>query len=52
VLEHLLKSGAGTVFHESIDPVRRPALTREFLELPRPQRDSQAGFDVRHDSVA
>ena len=33
VLEHLLKSGAGTAFYDAIDLARREALTREFLDL-------------------
>ena len=33
VLEHLLKSGAGTAFHDAIDPARRPALTERFLQI-------------------
>lgn len=52
VLEHLLKSGAGTVFYEAVDPVRRDELTREFLGKLREKRDSETGFDVCHDYVA
>lgn len=51
VLEHLLKSGAGTVFFEAIDRAKRKDLTREFLGLLRKQRDSKGGFVVRHDYV-
>jgi SAM-dependent methyltransferase len=52
VLEHLLKSGAGTVFYEAVDRTRRDELTREFLGLLREQRDSEDGFIVSHDYVA
>ncbi|MFH0952918.1 MAG: radical SAM protein [Verrucomicrobiota bacterium] len=52
VLEHLLKSGAGTVFYEAVIPARRNELTQEFLRLLRDQRDSAEGFAVRHDYVA
>jgi len=52
VLEHLLKSGAGTVFYEAVDPVKRDSLTQEFLGMLREKRDSEAGFDVCHDYVA
>jgi MoaA/NifB/PqqE/SkfB family radical SAM enzyme/SAM-dependent methyltransferase len=52
VLEHLLKSGAGTVFFEAIDRAKRDGLRREFLGLLREQRDSEDGFVVRHDYVA
>jgi hypothetical protein len=50
VLEHLLKSGAGTVFHDAIDPQYRPALIEEFLsELRRGHRHK---FRVIHDYFA
>jgi MoaA/NifB/PqqE/SkfB family radical SAM enzyme/SAM-dependent methyltransferase len=52
VLEHLLKSGAGTVFYEAVDPAKRADLTEEFLALLREQRDSDDGFVVRHDYVS
>ena len=52
VMEHLLKSGAGTVFYDAVDPTRRDVLTQEFLELLRKQQDSRDGFVVRHDYVA
>lgn len=52
VLEHLLKSGAGTVFHEAVDPAKRDELTREFVCLLNGQRDSEDGFVVRHDYVS
>jgi hypothetical protein len=53
VLEHLLKSGAGTAFYDAIDPVRRPALTRRFLQKLAQRREPGAtGFAVRHEYVA
>ena len=62
VLEHLLKSGAGTAFYEAIDPARRPALTQRFLERLRQANDAgetlrEAGgargqFRVVHDYVS
>jgi MoaA/NifB/PqqE/SkfB family radical SAM enzyme/SAM-dependent methyltransferase len=48
VLEHLLKSGAGTVFYEAIDPERRDALTAEFLRLLA-ERNGLGRFEVRHE---
>jgi len=48
VLEHLLRSGAGTVFHDAIDPARRAPLTAEFLELLS-ARNGAGGFEVRHE---
>jgi MoaA/NifB/PqqE/SkfB family radical SAM enzyme/SAM-dependent methyltransferase len=32
VMEHLLKSGAGTAFYDAVDPAKRPALRQRFLE--------------------
>ena len=53
VLEHLLKSGAGTAFYDAIDPVRRPALTGRFLQMLAQRRAPGAtGFAVRHEYVA
>jgi SAM-dependent methyltransferase len=53
VLEHLLKSGAGTAFYDAIDPVRRPELTRRFLQMLAQRREAGAtGFAVRHEYVA
>jgi MoaA/NifB/PqqE/SkfB family radical SAM enzyme/protein-L-isoaspartate O-methyltransferase len=52
VLEHLLKSGAGTAFYEAIDPVSRPAMTDEFLRILGARRGRAGGFEVTHDYVA
>lgn len=52
VLEHLLWSGAGTVFHDAIDPARRPALTERFVDMLRRENDRPDGFEVRHDYLA
>ncbi len=52
VLEHLLKSGAGTAFHEAIDPSRRDDLTREFLRRLAERNAGRRGFEVVHDYVA
>jgi MoaA/NifB/PqqE/SkfB family radical SAM enzyme/SAM-dependent methyltransferase len=54
-LEHLLKSGAGTVFYDAIDPVRRQEMERGFveeLESRHARRKAGAGFTVIHDYVA
>ncbi|MCU0230653.1 MAG: radical SAM protein, partial [Acidobacteria bacterium] len=51
VLEHLLKSGAGTAFHDALDPAHRDRLTRAFVaELAA--RHPGGRVDVRHDFVA
>jgi len=52
VLEHLLKSGAGTAFHDAIDPARRPALTERFLQMLASRHAPGKGFEVRHEYVA
>ncbi len=52
VLDHLLKSGAGTVFYDAIDRSARGRLTREFLARLRRQNGTRKTFQVRHDYVA
>jgi MoaA/NifB/PqqE/SkfB family radical SAM enzyme/protein-L-isoaspartate O-methyltransferase len=52
VLEHLLKSGAGTVFHDAIAPRYRARLRRRFVELQRPLRDAAGWYAVEHRYVA
>ena len=52
VLEHLLKSGAGTAYHEAIDPARRVGLEREFLETLRERHRHSGEYHVVHDYVA
>lgn len=50
VLDHLLKSGAGTVFYEAIRPERREELTTRFLQKIE-ERSVSPDFDVRHEYV-
>jgi len=52
VLDHLLKSGAGTVFYDAIDRSARDRLTCEFLEILRKRNGKRKTFQVRHDYVA
>jgi MoaA/NifB/PqqE/SkfB family radical SAM enzyme/protein-L-isoaspartate O-methyltransferase len=52
VLEHLLKSGAGTAFHDAIDPARRPVLTERFLQVLASRHGPGANFEVRHEYVS
>ena len=52
VLEHLLKSGAGTAFYDAIDPARRAALTNEFLDALATRRPGTDDYPVCHDYVA
>lgn len=52
VLEHLLKSGAGTAFHDAIDPRRRRYLERRFLQILARRREPGQQFEVVHDCVS
>ncbi len=52
VLEHLLKSGAGTAFYDAVDPEKRESLTGEFLQGLAAARQGSNGYEVRHDYVA
>ncbi len=52
VLDHLLKSGAGTVFYDAIDRSMRDGLTREFLAILQERNGGRKTFQVRHDYVA
>jgi MoaA/NifB/PqqE/SkfB family radical SAM enzyme/protein-L-isoaspartate O-methyltransferase len=51
VLEHLLKSGAGTAFYDAIDPKQRPTLTARFLQRLADRHES-GRFPVCHEYVA
>jgi hypothetical protein len=51
VLEHLLKSGAGTAFYDAIDPVPREALTREFLAALGSRHQGASSIPVVHEYV-
>ncbi len=51
VLEHLLKSGAGTAFHDAIDPARREHLVMRFLERLAEECGGEA-WRVTHDYVS
>lgn len=50
VLEHLLKSGAGTAFYDAIDPKRREQLKGEFIETIAGGKHP-AGHEVIHDYI-
>lgn len=52
VLEHLLKSGAGTAYYEAVDPKRRKTLEERFLKkLSEKERPTEA-YDVIHDYIS
>ena len=50
IMEHLLKSGAGTAYYDAIDPKRRDELQRRFVETIA-QKNPPAGYEVIHDYV-
>jgi hypothetical protein len=52
VLEHLLKSGAGTAFYEAVDAVQRPILERAFLERFAQRHPGASSFSVTHEYVS
>ena len=52
MLDHLLKSGAGTVFYDAVDPARRDGLTKQFLDRLRQLAPPGGPFDVVHEYVA
>ena len=52
VLEHLLKSGAGTAFYEAVVPARRKSLTERFVRMLTARHRRSGGYDVKHDYLA
>ncbi|MFA6315909.1 MAG: radical SAM protein [Elusimicrobiota bacterium] len=52
VLDHLLKSGAGTAFYNAVRPDRRKAATQEFLKRLEADNAGKPAYEVRHDFVA
>ncbi len=50
VLEHLLKSGAGTAYYEAVDPRARPGLEAEFKT--RLKEEARNDFRVVHEYIA
>ena len=51
VLEHLLKSGAGTIFHDAIRPDARAELEQAFLARLRARHRGKT-YRVAHDYIA
>ncbi len=52
VLEHLLKSGAGTAFYQAIDPAKRDRLARSFVERLKRLNNGKEKYEVIHEYVA
>lgn len=51
VLEHLLKSGAGTAYYDAVDPDRRSSLEEEFLKRLAARKRQKGAYEVIHDYV-
>jgi SAM-dependent methyltransferase len=52
VVEHLLKSGAGTAFHDAVAPDRREGLMAEFRRLLEARHPGERPFAVVHEYLA
>ncbi len=52
VLEHLLKSGAGTIFYDAIVPSKRKAIEKKFIELLKEGHKTSISYEVIHDYIA
>ncbi|MCX5794644.1 MAG: radical SAM protein [Elusimicrobia bacterium] len=52
VLEHLLKSGAGTAYYNAVKPGCRAETEKKFLELLRQSNAGKPDYKVVHDFVA
>lgn len=51
VLEHLLKSGAGTAYYDAIDEKKRTGLEMEFIKRLKKQNKNSKIFKVIHDYI-
>jgi MoaA/NifB/PqqE/SkfB family radical SAM enzyme/ubiquinone/menaquinone biosynthesis C-methylase UbiE len=51
VLEHLLKSGAGTAYYDAVDPARRKGLEEKFVQMLASRRESASVYEVIHDYI-
>ena len=49
VLDHLLKSGAGTAYFNAIDPEKRDVLTDQFLACLGEGKETRKGYEVIHE---
>lgn len=49
VLDHLLKSGAGTAFYDAVDMPGRDRLEKQFFERLACSSDKIGRYDVGHD---
>ncbi|MBI4679557.1 MAG: methyltransferase domain-containing protein [Elusimicrobia bacterium] len=52
VLDHLLKSGAGTAFYNAVKADRRAGAAERFLQLLEESNEGKPEYEVSHDFVA
>lgn len=52
VLDHLLKSGAGTAYFNAVDPERRDVLMDQFRAYLQESKKDGEGFEVIHEYVS
>jgi SAM-dependent methyltransferase len=52
VVEHLLKSGAGTAYYDAVDPESRRVLQQEFVRRLALRSPKGSGYSVTHDYLA
>jgi len=52
VLEHLLKSGAGTAYYDALDPVRRKSFEEEFTKSLADRHKAITEFRVVHNYIS
>jgi SAM-dependent methyltransferase len=52
VLEHLLKSGAGTAYYDAVDPARRESLEQQFLKILAGSKKHIGRYEVIHDYIS
>lgn len=52
VLDHLLRSGAGTAYFNAVAPERRDALTDQFLASLKESMEAGEGYKVMHEYVS
>ncbi|MFC1738075.1 radical SAM protein [Planctomycetota bacterium] len=51
VLEHLLKSGAGTAYYDAVDPKRQKGLQRQFIDTITHRIKPGTKYEVIHDYI-
>jgi SAM-dependent methyltransferase len=52
VLDHLLKSGAGTAYFNAIDPEKQNVLTDKFLACLEEGQETGRGYEVTHEYLS